>query len=187
MRSSSLVYVAVENLGFSSYPMAYLDPKATGKNLLIGANFASGASGFLDATATLYVCIFIIIIVVFVMYEFCLRWTWSSIVVEFRHIQNAVSLPRQLEFYKEYQSKVANITGKKRASKIFQDAIYLVSAGNSDYIQNYYINPIIAGAYTPPQFADLLIQSFSSFIQVELILYLCCLFINSNCMQAYNY
>ncbi|XP_019097406.1 PREDICTED: GDSL esterase/lipase At5g22810-like [Camelina sativa] len=43
-----------ENLGFTSYPQAYLSKKAKGKNLLTGANFASAASGYYDGTAKLY-------------------------------------------------------------------------------------------------------------------------------------
>lgn len=48
---------AVDYLGFTSYPPAYLDQEASasGDDLLNGANFASAASGFLDSTATLYV------------------------------------------------------------------------------------------------------------------------------------
>jgi len=46
---------AVENLGFTTYPPAYLSPQATANNLLTGANFASAASGYLDKTANLYV------------------------------------------------------------------------------------------------------------------------------------
>ncbi|KAF7823300.1 GDSL esterase/lipase [Senna tora] len=43
-----------ENLGFTSYPPAYLNLKAKGKNILNGANFASGASGYYESTAKLY-------------------------------------------------------------------------------------------------------------------------------------
>ena len=39
----------------TSYPQAYLSREANGNNLLAGANFASAASGFFDATAELYV------------------------------------------------------------------------------------------------------------------------------------
>jgi hypothetical protein len=48
---------AVDNLGLSSYPPAYLGEEAQTNNrsLLHGANFASGAAGYLDATAALYV------------------------------------------------------------------------------------------------------------------------------------
>lgn len=46
---------AAENLGFTSYPPAYLSKQARGENLLIGANFASGSSGYYDSTAEIYV------------------------------------------------------------------------------------------------------------------------------------
>jgi hypothetical protein len=46
---------AAETLGFTTFPPAYLSPQASGKNLLIGANFASAASGFDEKAATLNV------------------------------------------------------------------------------------------------------------------------------------
>lgn len=46
---------AAENLGFTSYPPAYLSKEANGKNLLIGANFGSAGSGYYEYTAKLYV------------------------------------------------------------------------------------------------------------------------------------
>ncbi|KAI0504336.1 hypothetical protein KFK09_015288 [Dendrobium nobile] len=123
----------VENLGFSTYPPAYLSREATGKNLLTGANFASASSGYLDRTANLY---------------------------------HAISLTQQLEYYKEYQSKVESIVGgRAKAAGIFSGAINILSAGSSDYVQNYYINPLINEAYTPDQFANLLVLSFGSFVQ----------------------
>lgn len=45
--------LTADTLGFTSYPAAYLSPQASGKNLLIGANFASAGSGYDDKTATL--------------------------------------------------------------------------------------------------------------------------------------
>jgi phospholipid:diacylglycerol acyltransferase len=121
-----------ENLGFTSYPEAYLSKKAKGKKLLIGANFASSSSGYYDATAKLY---------------------------------RAISLDQQLEYFKEYQKKLVGIGGKAKASYIISGALYLLSGGNSDFIQNYYINPLLYKAYTPDQFSDILMQSYSKFIQ----------------------
>jgi len=46
---------AAETLGFKTYAPAYLSPQASGKNLLIGANFASAASGYDENAATLNV------------------------------------------------------------------------------------------------------------------------------------
>lgn len=121
-----------ENLGFTSYPPAYLSKKAKGKNLLGGANFASAASGYFDATAKLY---------------------------------NAIPLEQQLEYYKEYKTKLAEIAGRSNASSIISGAVYLISAGSSDFVQNYYIDPFLYEAYTPDQFSDILIRSYTDFIQ----------------------
>jgi hypothetical protein len=46
-----------ETLGFKRYALAYLSPQATGKNLLIGANFASAASGYDEKAAILNVSV----------------------------------------------------------------------------------------------------------------------------------
>lgn len=54
-QSMSLCMKAAEMLGFDSYQPAYLSREATGTNLLIGANFASAASGLYDETAVLFV------------------------------------------------------------------------------------------------------------------------------------
>ncbi|KAK2643510.1 hypothetical protein Ddye_025273 [Dipteronia dyeriana] len=121
-----------ENIGFTSYPPAYLSKQARGKNLLTGANFASGASGYYETTAKLY---------------------------------HAIPLSQQLEYYKECQNKLERVAGKSNASSIISGAVYLISSGSSDFIQNYYINPLLYKAYTPDQFSDLLMQSYANFIQ----------------------
>ncbi|KAK9279747.1 hypothetical protein L1049_013429 [Liquidambar formosana] len=121
-----------ENIGFTSYPPAYLSKKARGKNLLIGANFASAASGYYHTTPKLY---------------------------------HAIPLSQQLEYFKEYQDKLVKIAGSSNASSIISGAIYLVSAGSSDFVQNYYINPFLYKAYTPDQFSDILMHSYASFIE----------------------
>ncbi|OVA19457.1 Lipase [Macleaya cordata] len=121
-----------ENLGFTSYPPAYLSKEAKGKNLLTGVNFASAASGFYDRTAQLY---------------------------------RAISLTQQLENYKDYQKKLVRIAGKANGSSIISGSIYLISAGSSDYVQNYYLNPLLNRRYSPDQFSNVLMESFSTFTE----------------------
>ncbi|KAL6141863.1 hypothetical protein ACLB2K_060149 [Fragaria x ananassa] len=79
-------------------------------------------------------------------------------------LYNSISLTQQLNNYKEYQSKVVNLVGQTKANAIFSGGIHLLSAGSSDFIQNYYITPL-ATVYTPDQFSDILIRSYSTFIQ----------------------
>lgn len=44
-----------QTLGFKTFPLPYLSPEASGKNLLIGVNFASAASGYDENAALLNV------------------------------------------------------------------------------------------------------------------------------------
>ncbi|KAL6972745.1 hypothetical protein U1Q18_026917 [Sarracenia purpurea var. burkii] len=124
--------ITADTLGFTTYPPAYLSPQASGKNLLIGANFASAASGYDDRTATL---------------------------------NGAIPLSQQLDYYKEYQKKIAKIAGKKESASIIKDGLYLVSLGSSDFLQNYYTNPFLNRLYTPDQYSSLLVGLFSSFVK----------------------
>lgn len=59
--------------------------------------------------------------------------------------------------------------GRDKANALFSGAIHLLSAGSSDFIQNYYIDPILNRAYTPDQFSDRLMSSYTTFVQVNLL------------------
>ncbi|PPS03788.1 hypothetical protein GOBAR_AA16876 [Gossypium barbadense] len=80
-------------------------------------------------------------------------------------LYHTLSLSKQLENYKQYQNKLVAIVGKSNASSIISDGIYLISSGSSDFLQNYYINPLLYKSYTPDQFSDVLIESYANFIQ----------------------
>ncbi|XP_071711432.1 GDSL esterase/lipase At5g22810-like [Rutidosis leptorrhynchoides] len=121
-----------ENLGFTTYPPPILSKEANGKKLLLGANFASGGSGYYETTAKLY---------------------------------NTIPLSKQLGYYKKYQKKLVGIAGKSNATSIITGSVYFISSGSSDFVQNYYVNPLLYKVYTPYQFADILIQDYSHFIQ----------------------
>ncbi|KAL1538289.1 GDSL esterase/lipase APG-like [Salvia divinorum] len=124
--------ITAENLGFTTYAPAYLSPQASGKNLLVGANFASAGSGYDDNTAAL---------------------------------SHVIPLSQQLQYFKEYQSKLASVAGSEKASSIIKDALYLIGAGNSDFLQNYYINPFLNKHYTVDQYSSYLISIFSNFVK----------------------
>ncbi|CAK9324664.1 unnamed protein product [Citrullus colocynthis] len=121
-----------QTLGFKTFPLPYLSPEASGKNLLIGVNFASAASGY-DENAAL--------------------------------LNHALSLPQQVGLFKEYQAKLAKVAGNEKAASIIKDALYLLSAGSGDFLQNYYINPYVNKVYTPDQYGSMLIGAFTTFIK----------------------
>ncbi|XP_022715073.1 GDSL esterase/lipase APG-like [Durio zibethinus] len=124
--------ITAETLGFTTYPPAYLSPEASGKNLLIGANFASAGSGYDDKAAMM---------------------------------NHAVTLTQQLEYFKEYQTKLAKVAGSSKSASIIKDALYVLSAGSGDFLQNYYVNPFLNHAYTPDQYGSFLIDIFTNFVK----------------------
>lgn len=77
----------------------------------------------------------------------------------------AISMARQLEYFKEYQVKLAKVAGSVKAKSILTDAIYLISCGSADFMRNYYINPSIKEAYTPGQYASFLVTRFTRFVK----------------------
>ncbi|KAK3149712.1 hypothetical protein QOZ80_3AG0221400 [Eleusine coracana subsp. coracana] len=80
-------------------------------------------------------------------------------------LSGAISLSRQLDYFREFQSRVAASAGGQHAAALTSGSIYLVSAGTSDYLQNYYVNPMLGATYTPDQFSDALMQPFTSFVE----------------------
>ncbi|KAH9665630.1 GDSL esterase/lipase APG [Citrus sinensis] len=72
-----------------------------------------------------------------------------------------------INYYREYQSKLAKLAGRKQSASIIKDAIYIVGAGSGDFLQNYYAKPSLNKVYTPEQYSSMLVKSFSSFIKVN--------------------
>ncbi|RYR33294.1 hypothetical protein Ahy_A10g047864 isoform L [Arachis hypogaea] len=79
-------------------------------------------------------------------------------------IKDAIPLSQQLEHYKECQNILVKVAGQSNASSIISGATHLVSAGNSDFIQNYYINPMLNKVYTADQFFEILMQYYFHWI-----------------------
>lgn len=80
-------------------------------------------------------------------------------------LYRAMPLTQQLGYYRDWQTQVLNLVGKEKANTIFSQGIHLLSAGSSDFIQNYYINPMLNRLYTPDQFSGLLMKSYTTFVQ----------------------
>ncbi|KAM5558284.1 hypothetical protein ABKV19_020148, partial [Rosa sericea] len=78
--------------------------------------------------------------------------------------EHAISLPQHLHYFKEYQGKLNKVAGSKKEATIIKGALYLLSAGSSDFVQNYYVNPFVNKLYTPDQYGDILVGAFTRFI-----------------------
>ncbi|PNT76635.1 hypothetical protein BRADI_1g50897v3 [Brachypodium distachyon] len=76
---------------------------------------------------------------------------------------DAITLSQQLKYYKEYQTKLAAVAGRRKARSILADALYVVSTGTGDFLQNYYHNASLSARYDVPRYCDLLVGIFSGF------------------------
>ncbi|WVZ82493.1 hypothetical protein U9M48_029750 [Paspalum notatum var. saurae] len=77
-------------------------------------------------------------------------------------LYHAIPLSQQLAYFREYQSKLAAVAGSSQAHSIVTGALYIISAGASDFVQNYYINPLLYKTQTAGQFSDRLVGIFSN-------------------------
>ncbi|KAH9302864.1 hypothetical protein KI387_014447 [Taxus chinensis] len=76
-----------------------------------------------------------------------------------------ISLGKQLENFRHYRVQLANITGQETASKIVAEALFLISTGSNDFVNNYYVNPLMAKKYSLAEYQDYLLQSLHEFVQ----------------------
>ena len=47
----------------------------------------------------------------------------------------------ELEYYKQYQNELREYLGIEQANWVISEALYLLSIGTNDFLENYYINP----------------------------------------------
>ena len=83
-------------------------------------------------------------------------------------MQLAIPLSKQLDNYRDYQAKVVDLVGEENATSLFSRGLYVLSAGSSDFLQNYFISPILQSTYTPNQFSEILLRNYAEFIEVFL-------------------
>jgi len=72
---------------------------------------------------------------------------------------------KELEYYKEYQKKLRAYVGKDKANEILSEALYLMSLGTNDFLENYYLSPKRQSQFTVQQYEDFLIGLAGNFIR----------------------
>eukprot|EP01018_Ginkgo_biloba_P035947 Gb_31208 [translate_table: standard] len=81
------------------------------------------------------------------------------------HILNVIPLWKELEYFKEYQFRLKELVGEHKANSIIHEAIYLMSMGTNDFIENYLINPIRRLHFNIDQYEDFLVEIVSNFVK----------------------
>jgi len=87
-------------------------------------------------------------------------------------LQSVLNMTDQLNLFKEYREKLKAIAGEERAAHIIAKSIYLVVTGTDDLANTYFSAPFRRLEYDLPSYINFVVQSASSFFQVDLYMQL---------------
>lgn len=87
---------------------------------------------------------------------------------------NIIRMYRQLEYFEEYQQRLAAQIGAEQAKQRVNEALVLITVGGNDFVNNYYLVPFSARSrqYNLPDYVKYLISEFEKLLQVNPIHYL---------------
>ena len=81
-------------------------------------------------------------------------------------VQNVKGLTEQLGWYKNWKNEVISLVGPEKGEYIIKNALYIISTGSNDWVNNYYINPVLQKEYTQDAYTTFLIGKVRAFLQV---------------------
>ncbi|KAF8687836.1 hypothetical protein HU200_042777 [Digitaria exilis] len=80
-------------------------------------------------------------------------------------VLSVIPLWKEVEYFKEYQRRLRRHVGRARARRIVSDALYVVSIGTNDFLENYYL--FVTGRFmefTVGEFEDFLVSQAEWFL-----------------------
>ncbi|PHT69842.1 hypothetical protein T459_24946 [Capsicum annuum] len=80
-------------------------------------------------------------------------------------LTNVIPLSKLVEYFKEYQQKMGATIGKAQTQNLINQALFFVSIGSNDFIENYKLVPIRSLNYTVSAYIDFLLQHAQQFLQ----------------------
>jgi hypothetical protein len=91
-----------------------------------------------------------------------LRWLWIG--WQLAHL----SFDKQLDYLTNTRAEFVELIGEPDTADIFSKALFSITQGSNDYVNNYLISGSATGQqYTPEQYADFLISVFNQQLRVS--------------------
>lgn len=81
-----------------------------------------------------------------------------------RGLQSVIPLWKEMEYYKEYQEKLRGYLGNEKATEVIGEALYLMSIGTNDFLENYYVLPRRSSEYNIKEYQNFLAGIAKDFI-----------------------
>lgn len=77
-----------------------------------------------------------------------------------------IALWKELEYYKEYQTRLRGYLGEAKANEIISESLYIMGLGTNDFLENYYaFGSRRQSQFTVPKYEDFLIGIAGNFIK----------------------
>lgn len=81
------------------------------------------------------------------------------------NLQSVIPFWMELEYYKQYQNDLRNYLGVEQANWVISEALYLLSLGTNDFLENYYIIPHgRSSQFSIEQYQDFLVGIARDFV-----------------------
>lgn len=72
---------------------------------------------------------------------------------------------KEIDYFKEYKTRLIGLVGHERANMILSEAIYFIVIRTNDFIVNYYRFSFRSANFTVSQYTDFLLQIYASHIK----------------------
>lgn len=72
---------------------------------------------------------------------------------------------KEVGYYKEYQIRLRSYLGKEKANEILREALYVISIGTNDFLENYYLLPHRRLQFTVKEYEKFLVGIAEEFVK----------------------
>nr|GEX31980.1 GDSL esterase/lipase At5g45950 [Tanacetum cinerariifolium] len=80
-------------------------------------------------------------------------------------VSNVLTLSHQLKYFAHYKRNLSMNIGANKAAESINNAVFVLSMGTNDFLQNYYVEPTRSSQYTIDQYEDYLVSLFQGYIK----------------------
>ncbi|PON57394.1 Lipase [Trema orientale] len=81
------------------------------------------------------------------------------------NISNVLPLSEQLKYFLHFKLKLRRFLGDKRAEDTIRNAIFVISMGTNDFLQDYYLDPTRPHQFTLDAYQNYLVSRMAHYIQ----------------------
>ena len=83
--------------------------------------------------------------------------------------QNVKGLDAQFEWFKNWKTEVLSVAGSEKGNFIISNALYAISTGTNDWVNNYYVNLHLQSEYPKDKYVTLLVDSVRTYTMVRVL------------------